>query len=249
MAAAPATLQLAGHVGAFAKLDGGRIRKLVKKEEAAFYKGLADRHLDAAITPYIPKFFELQEHDGKQYIVIEDITASSAKPTLMDMKMGTSSVDPLTDPEKRAAMDAKDKKTTTCSLGMRVCGVNIQNIANGTAFKEGKPWGKAITAEKMPGTIEQFFNDGISVRADVAKYFLEHVKNILAWWEKQSVFSLYSSSLLFVYDASVRDSVKAELRIIDFAHVIDIKDGSHDEGMIFGLKNLVKHLEALIAAH
>ena len=66
MAAAPATLQLAGHVGAFAKLDGGRIRKLVKKEEAAFYKGLADRHLDAAITPYIPKFFELQEHDGKR---------------------------------------------------------------------------------------------------------------------------------------------------------------------------------------
>jgi hypothetical protein len=156
-------------------------------------------------------------------------------------------VDPLTDPAKRAAMDAKDKKTTTCSLGMRVCGVNIQNIADGTVFKQGKPWGKAITVEVMPGTIKQFFNDGKTLRLDIAAYFLEHVKNILAWWTKQSVFCLYSSSLLFVFDASVEDAVKAEIRVIDFAHVIDINDGSHDDGMIFGLQNLVKHLEALIA--
>ena len=161
--------------------------------------------------------------------------------------MSLSSVDPLTDPAKRAAMDAKDKKTTTCSLGMRVCGVNIQNIADGTVFKEGKPWGKAITKEGMPGAVKQFFSDGKTVRVDVAAHFLEHVQHILAWWKKQSVFCLYSSSLLFVFDASVENAVKAEIRVIDYAHVIDIKDGSHDDGMIFGLTNLVQHLEAVIA--
>jgi inositol-hexakisphosphate kinase len=241
------TIQLAGHIGAFTKLDGGRIRKLVKKEEAAFYRGLAARNLDAEILPYIPKFFGIEEHDGKEYIVIEDITADMAKPTLMDMKMGTSSVDPLTNPEKRAAMDLKDKKTTTCSLGMRVCGVNIQNIADGTVFKQGKPWGKAITVEQMPGAVKQFFHDGKKLRLDVAAHFLEDVQRILAWWTKQSVFCLYSSSLLFVFDASVENSVKAQIRVIDYAHPIDITDGSHDEGMIFGLQNLVKHLEDLIA--
>ena len=157
------------------------------------------------------------------------------------------SVDPLTNPEKRAAMDLKDKKTTTCSLGMRVCGVNIQNIADGTVFKQGKPWGKAITVEQMPGAVKQFFHDGKKLRLDVAAHFLEDVQRILAWWTKQSVFCLYSSSLLFVFDASVENSVKAQIRVIDYAHPIDITDGSHDEGMIFGLQNLVKHLEDLIA--
>lgn len=146
-------------------------------------------------------------------------------------------------------MDAKDKKTTTVSLGMRVCGVNIQNVKEGTVFKQGKPWGKAVTDATMPDAIKQFFSDGFSMRVDVAKTFLAHVQNILAWWEKQTVFCLYSSSLLFVYDAAARDHVKAEIRVIDFAHVIDIKDGTHDEGMVFGLKNLVKHLENLIAAN
>jgi hypothetical protein len=68
MSVPQAPIQLAGHVGAFTKLDGGRIRKLVKKEEAAFYSGLAGRQLDPAIAPYIPKFFGLEEHDGKRIL-------------------------------------------------------------------------------------------------------------------------------------------------------------------------------------
>lgn len=62
------TIQLAGHVGAFATLPGGKIRKLVKKGEASFYSGLADRHLDSAIAPYIPKFFGLEEHEGNRIL-------------------------------------------------------------------------------------------------------------------------------------------------------------------------------------
>lgn len=146
-------------------------------------------------------------------------------------------------------MDAKDKKTTTWSLGMRVCGVNIQNIADGTIFREGKPWGKAVTVERMPEVIKQFFSDGKTVRVDVAKEFLSHVRNILAWWQKQTKFALYSSSLLFVYDAAVEDKPKVELRVIDFAHPVDITDGSHDERMITGLTNLVKHLEDLVGSN
>jgi len=65
LSAPPPTIQLAGHVGAFTKLDGGRIRKQVKKEEAHFYRSLTERQLDDAILNYIPKFFGIEEHDGK----------------------------------------------------------------------------------------------------------------------------------------------------------------------------------------
>ena len=58
-------LQLAGHIGAFTKLEGGRLRKPVKSKEAVFYKTLTDRKLDASITSYFPKFFGIEVHDGK----------------------------------------------------------------------------------------------------------------------------------------------------------------------------------------
>jgi hypothetical protein len=40
--------------------------------------------------------------------------------------------------------------------------------------------------------------------------------------------------------------VKAVLKMIDFAHVSEIKDGGRDEGYIFGLKNLIKFLEDIV---
>lgn len=58
--------QLAGHAGNILKLDGGKIMKLVKDPEANFYKGLAARNLPAEALEFIPKFFGVQETDGKR---------------------------------------------------------------------------------------------------------------------------------------------------------------------------------------
>lgn len=57
--------QLAGHAGNILKLDGGRIMKLVKDPEANFYTGLAARNLDPVGLEFIPKFFGIEESDGK----------------------------------------------------------------------------------------------------------------------------------------------------------------------------------------
>jgi hypothetical protein len=62
--------QLAGHVGNILKLDGGRIMKLVKDPEANFYKGLAARNLDPVALEFIPKFYGVQETDGKRTFLL-----------------------------------------------------------------------------------------------------------------------------------------------------------------------------------
>eukprot|EP01122_Echinamoeba_exundans_P002100 TRINITY_DN12064_c0_g1_i1.p2 TRINITY_DN12064_c0_g1~~TRINITY_DN12064_c0_g1_i1.p2 ORF type:complete len:256 (+),score=89.44 TRINITY_DN12064_c0_g1_i1:23-769(+) len=239
--------QLAGHAGNILKLEGGRIMKLVKDPEANFYKGLAARNLDPVALEFIPKFFGVQETDGKQYIIIEDLTVGMEKLSMMDLKMGTSSADPLLSQEKREAMAAKDKVTTTVSLGLRICGVRICDLKNDTVFKEGKPWGKKIKDHEMLPALKQFLSNGNGLRKDVAQFFLERAKRLLTWQEKQTDFKVYSSSIFFAYDAAA-SGVVAHFKMIDFAHVIDITDGkSHDEEYLVGLRNLIKFLEEIVA--
>jgi 1D-myo-inositol-tetrakisphosphate 5-kinase/inositol-polyphosphate multikinase len=67
------------------------------------------------------------------YLVMEDLTASYQKPSILDIKMGTTSVGEDASPEKKAAMRAKDESTTTVSIGIRVSGFKVQFIKNSTS--------------------------------------------------------------------------------------------------------------------
>jgi len=82
------------------------------------------------------------------------------------------------------------------------------------------------------------------VRADVIKYFLDKLTSLLGWMEIQMAYRFFSSSLLFVYDGTM-DVFKADVRMIDFAHVAEIRDNGVDEGYIKGLKKLIDCLRRL----
>jgi hypothetical protein len=56
--------QLAGHAGHILKVDGGKIKKLVKDPEATFYTTLASRNLPPVALEFIPKFYGVEETDG-----------------------------------------------------------------------------------------------------------------------------------------------------------------------------------------
>lgn len=143
-------------------------------------------------------------------------------------------------------MESKDIGTTTFSLGIRICGLNVHDISKNEIVLKDKAWGKSITDSTMLDQLKFFFSDGFSVRKDIVKYFVEKLQVILGWWKKQSVFCLYSSSLFFSYDASNRDCIKANLKFIDFAHVVPIINNTHDENMIIGLQNLINLLEQIL---
>lgn len=97
----------------------------------------------------------------------------------------------------------------------------------------------------MKDAIQKFFYDGISVRKDVIEYLLDRLLVLTNWFELGGHFSLVSSSLLIVYDAAL-STVKADIRMIDFAHVRDIPDCEKDEKYLYGLKNLVKILKDVL---
>ena len=66
---------------------------------------------------------------------------------------------------------------------------------------------------------------------------------IEVFFEKQTAFHVFGSSLLFIYDQGSLDSNSAQVRLIDFENQFPA-DGKIDENYLFGLRNVRKLFEA-----
>jgi len=235
--------QTGGHVGSFAKVDEGKIKKKVSKVEYDFYKSVSEKYPE--LIPFIPKFYGTLEEEGKCWVVMEDLTAGMSKPCVMDIKMGTTSAGEDADPVKRAEMEKKDNESTTVALGMRITGMKVYKADKGEFQQFSKSWGRKVTPETMKDALATYFSDGIKLRKDILRLFFEKLEPINKWFENQFKLRFYSSSLLFVYEGDTSREPVVKLRMIDFAHVFPINDGGKDDGYLCGLKNLKKYLHEL----
>jgi len=79
------------------------------------------------------------------------------------------------------------------------------------------------------------------------KFYIERLTVLYKWMETQNQYRFYSSSILFLYDSTPpNNEMKADVRMIDFAHVSEIRDGGTDSGYIMGLKKLIDCLKKLL---
>jgi len=88
------------------------------------------------------------------------------------------------------------------------------------------------------------------IRVDVMNYFIGQLEVLYKWMSTQNIWRFYSSSLLFVYEGDVSAPSKADLSMIDFAHVYDIKDKEGvDLGYTAGLRKLLEILKNFVQKH
>ncbi len=124
------------------------------------------RYFSLPIFPPSPSFSPID------YIVLADLTAGFKKPCILDVKLGTSSVGEDASPEKKASMEAKDKGTTTHSLGMRLTAMKVYQTSQDDYVSFGKAWGKKVTPETMMDSLSQYFNNGQRYALFVIPLFL-----------------------------------------------------------------------------
>jgi len=236
--------QAGGHVGAFKKLDGGKIMKRVGKNEFQFYSKTLSQY--PTVSEYLPKFFGTETIEQNEYITIEDLTSVYNTPCILDIKIGISSVGEDASPEKKESMGKKDSQTTTVKLGLRITAMKVYQVDKSDYVSFGKDWGKKVTEDNFFDSLMNFFHNGKGVRVDLLPKYLEFLRNLLEFFESQRDLRFYSSSLLFLYDADESNKKAVpQVRMIDFAHVHEITDGGRDEGYIIGLKNLIAFFEKI----
>jgi hypothetical protein len=71
------------------------------------------------------KRLEFDEFGRCKYILLQDLTGDYESPCILDIKIGTRQYADDDSPDKIARKIAKCKKTTSASLGMRICGMQV----------------------------------------------------------------------------------------------------------------------------
>ncbi|XP_070565963.1 inositol hexakisphosphate kinase 1-like [Ptychodera flava] len=203
-----------------------------------------------------------------KFILLENVASKFVYPCVLDLKMGTRVHGDDASEEKRERQMAKCLATTSSTLGIRVCGMQVYRLNSGRFHCRNKYHGRRLSAEGVKQALLEFLYSGIQVRRDVISAIIERLielKNIL---ENKHSFRFYSSSLLIMYDGQDGQYLssdgdwlgevgpKLDVRMIDFAHSThkgfrgdnNIHSGP-DTGYLYGLENLIRLFQEIEDEH
>ncbi|KIM45870.1 hypothetical protein M413DRAFT_440924 [Hebeloma cylindrosporum] len=171
-----------------------------------------------AHPPYQPSFpknsviHEQREVDPvtrqNHFILMEDLTGRLKHPCVIDLKMGTRQYGMDATPAKKKSQRKKCDRTTSRSLGVRVCGMQIWNHATQSYVTRDKYSGREIKPEEFDSVLRSFLFDGERLLAHQIPVLLQKLYALARIINRLKGYRFYGCSILLIYDGD-RESQEA----------------------------------------
>lgn len=140
------------------------------------------------------------DNNRQYFLMLEHITCNYVNPCILDLKMGTRQHGDDASAEKRTKQMAKCAASTSASLGVRLCGMQVYQADSDYYLKRDKYWGRELNEEGFKNALCRFFDNGFGLRVHVIRKVLAKFEQLRRVIEKQSSYRFYSCSLLIVYE-------------------------------------------------
>eukprot|EP00262_Sarcandra_glabra_P001946 TRINITY_DN12131_c0_g1_i1.p1 TRINITY_DN12131_c0_g1~~TRINITY_DN12131_c0_g1_i1.p1 ORF type:complete len:297 (+),score=46.77 TRINITY_DN12131_c0_g1_i1:188-1078(+) len=267
--------QVAGHQARDGKLgplidDSGRFYKPLQNDdrgskEVAFYNSFySNPRIPDHISQFFPLFYGtqlLEASDGSglhPHLVMQDLVSNLLHPSVIDIKIGSRTWYPQASEDYIKKCVKKDRESTNLPLGFRISGLQIYESKELGFWKPDKEKIKSFTAEDVRLVLQKFVSSNpcsasnpdcsfASIVYGGSNGILAQLLELKAWFEDQTIFHFYSSSVLMVYEKKSAEARRccAEVKLVDFAHVVE-GEGVIDHNFLGGLCSLIKFVSEIL---
>lgn len=252
--------------------DSGHYYKPLQNDErgsaeVAFYTSFS---INNNIPNHIRRFFPIfhgtqliEASDGSglhPHLVLQDVVSSCLNPSIMDIKIGSRTWYPEASEEYIQKCFKKDRESTSLALGFRISGLQVHGSKESGFWKPDKKLIQNFTAKDVRLVLRKFVSSNTSADSGMdpdcsfastvyggSAGILAQLLELKEWFEDQTIFHFYSCSVLMVYDkesVSEGRSSGAEVRLVDFAHVVEGK-GIIDHNFLGGLCSFIKFISEI----